>query len=179
MRVQKTVKADLQPALDATTLIPKLCSELGLQRNPRLVALLDQLPFSGDLLKWEYVARSYQRIYCLCPLCKLRKTKLYHADEWACATCMYLSKPSRRARRHGGIYARYLRPLRLLAEAESALWSDQLTAGRRRRLEKKVEKLKQAMPGFLWELRDTIYANSSVLNALLQSSPMYSWREMR
>jgi len=102
-----------------------------------------------------------KRFYIQCPKCKENRVCLFRKDDvFRCRECWKLKyEPRRRTRKsnRGAIYARYVRPLEKLRAIEQKLFLKDLPDHRREKLEKAAEKLRLAIPGYMYLIRTEIY----------------------
>lgn len=148
------------PEIDFRAVIESLAKKLKLKRNGALVSLLRQTPFDGRLFRFVYFEEDSWKIYVLCPKCRERKLKLFKLEEeYACGDCHHLSKPYRRKKPLvSTVYARYIRPMRLLNEIEAKLLDPELKLTERQRqiLEKKAATIRRSMPEYAEILRQEV-----------------------
>lgn len=145
------------PCLDFQDLLPKLCLNLKIKRNGEMVNILNNMLIDGQKFWFVYNENSRHRIYVRCPKCKEPKLKLFKIeDDYWCRACHFL-RPLRKKANTNLVYTRYVRPLALLAELErKLLTNNKLTLRQRQTYEKKIMKLKKAMPDYVLGLRAAI-----------------------
>jgi hypothetical protein len=152
------LKLEYIQVLDFKEIIPNLCVELNTKRNGKLISILNSIKIDGFKFKFVYNEMSFYKIYVKCPKCKELKLKLYKMDDaYWCSSCHRVVKSPKNKR--SNVYYKYVRPLKLLKETEDMLFSDNLTEGKRKKLEIKAEKLRKIIPQYIYELREKIFKN--------------------
>jgi hypothetical protein len=155
-----TIKPKDVPEIDFRVIIDTLAKQLKLKRSGALVSLLRNTSFDGRLFRFVYFEDDSWKVYVLCPKCKERKLKLFKLeDEYACDSCHHLSRPYRRKNpKISAVYARYIRPIKLLNEIEAKLLDPEAKLSERQRqiLENKAAKIRKSMPEYAELLRQEI-----------------------
>jgi ribosomal protein L37AE/L43A len=149
------LELDQVALLDFKEIIPNLCLQLKTKRNGKLLSILNSIKIDGHKFKFVYNENSFYKIYVKCPKCKEPKLKLYKLDDvYWCSSCHRVVK--KKNKRRSTVYSKYVRPLKLLKEIEDALFTDNITEGKRRKLEIKAEKLRKIIPIYIYELREKV-----------------------
>jgi DNA-directed RNA polymerase subunit RPC12/RpoP len=160
--VHYTINPKVIDEINFRPIIDTLARSLKMKRNGALVSLLRNTEFDGRYFRFTYFESDSWKVYVLCPKCNERKLKLFKLDdEYACERCQHISRPHRRMTpRVSQIYARYVRPLKLLREIEDKLLDPEkkLTDRQRSILENKAATIRKALPDYVESLRDEIIA---------------------
>lgn len=155
-----TIKPKDVPEIDFRVIIETLAKTLKMKRNGALVSLLRNTPFDGRLFRFVYHEDDSWKVYVVCPKCRERKLKLFKVeDEYACDGCHHLSRPYRRkSPKVSAVYARYVRPIKLLNEIEAKLLDPEAKLSERQRqiLENKAATIRKSMPEYAELLRQEV-----------------------
>lgn len=164
-RVHHTIAPREVPEIDFRIAIDSLARKLKMKKNGALVSLLRQTPFDGVLFRFIYHQPTSWKIYVLCPYCQDKKLKLFKVEgEYACDVCHHLAKPYRRkAPRVSAVYARYIRPIKLLNEIEEKLLNPELNLTLRQRqiLENKAATIRKSLPEYAEMIRQEVLSKLS------------------
>lgn len=113
-----------------------------------------------DVGKLRFIYRT--RFFVVCPSCNKSRLKLYRTeDRFACAKCQHIKtksrwKPSPRKGITPTAYARYVRPLKILFSFDDRLENPHLTPRQRQLIERKQQKLVDALPEYTRTLAESL-----------------------